>query len=116
MKTEKKQLGMLAMGVFATLLASSCCVGPLLLVSVGIGGAWVGSLQLLEPYKPFFLGAALLAMVMAYRRIYRQQIACVPGEICALPQTRLLYKILFWLVSLLILLTLGFPYVVHYFY
>ncbi|GAC1677770.1 MAG: mercuric transport protein MerT [Steroidobacteraceae bacterium] len=108
--------GTLAAGGLAAILASSCCLGPLILVSLGFSGAWIGNLSKLEPYRPMFIGAALVAMVFAYRRIYRPVADCQPGQVCALPQTRRLYKILFWIVAALILIALGFPYVVPLFY
>ena len=107
---------MLAAGGLAAVLASACCIGPLLLVSIGLGGAWVANLQLLEPYKPMFLGVALLAMIFAYRRIFRSAADCKPGEICALRQTQLTYKITFWVVIALMLIAFTFPYFAHYFY
>ena len=116
MSSNKKQIGALAMAALATLMASSCCVGPLLLVMLGLGGAWVGSLKLLEPYKYIFLAVAAIAMIMAFRRIYRPVAECLPGEVCALPRTRMIYKAAFWLVLGLIALTLMFPYVAKYFY
>ena len=116
MTAEKNQLGMLATGGLAAILASACCIGPLLLVSIGLGGAWVANLQVLEPYKPMFLGVALLAMIFAYRRIFRSAADCKPGEVCALPQTQLTYKIIFWIVIALMLIALTFPYFAHYFY
>lgn len=116
MKTEKNQIGMLAAGGLAAILASACCIGPLLLVSIGLSGAWVANLQVLEPYKPMFLGVALLAMIFAYRRIYRAAAECKPGELCALPQTQFMYKMMFWIVIALMLIALTFPYFAHYFY
>jgi mercuric ion transport protein len=106
----------LAAGGLSALLASACCLGPLLLVSVGLGGAWVGNLSALEPYRPVFIGAALVAMVFAYRRIYQPVAECAPDEVCARPQTRRAYKLLFWTVSGLVLLALGFPYLAPLFY
>jgi mercuric ion transport protein len=44
----------LVAGILAALGASACCVGPLLLLTLGIGGAWVGRLTVLEPYRPYF--------------------------------------------------------------
>lgn len=116
MKAERNQLGLLVTGGVAAILASACCIGPLLLVSVGLGGAWVSNLQVLEPFKPVFLGVSLVAMIFAFRKIYSSGNACAPGEICALPQTQLVYKILLWTVLALIQLALTFPYVAHYFY
>ena len=33
--------GALAAGDLAAILASACCLGPLVLLSLGIGGAWI---------------------------------------------------------------------------
>lgn len=37
--------------------------------------------------------------------------ACAPGEVCALPQARSAYKVLFWVVIVLVLVALLFAYV-----
>ena len=58
-----------AVGKTSTVLASACCLGPLVLITLGISGAWIGNLAALEPYRPWFIGAALVAMVFAWRRI-----------------------------------------------
>jgi mercuric ion transport protein len=121
MSVFKNQISMLVAGGVAAILASACCIGPLLLVSVGLGGAWVSNLHVLEPYKPLFLGVALIAMVLAYRKIFRPATDlkpgdCKPGQVCAMPKTRLVYKIIFGKVLALMLLTLTIPYFAHYFY
>lgn len=108
--------GALIAGGVAALLASACCLGPLLLVAVGVSGAWIGNLTLLEPYRPIFIGVALVAMFFAYRRIFRPVESCRPGEVCALPQTRRLYQVLFWIVAALVAVALAFPYVLPFFY
>ncbi len=43
----------------ATIGASLCCIGPLVLLSLGIGGAWVSSLTALTPYRPYFIGSVI---------------------------------------------------------
>lgn len=106
----------LVTGGVAALLASACCLGPLVLVGLGISGAWIGNLTALEPYRPLFLGAALLAMIFAYRRIFRPATECGPGEVCAVPQVRRAYRIVFWVVAALVLIALAFPYVLPLFY
>lgn len=45
--------------------ASLCCTIPLVLVSLGVGGAWVGSLTALAPYRWIFVTAALVALTYA---------------------------------------------------
>jgi len=116
MKQNTNVKGVLAAGGIAAILASTCCLGPLVLLALGFGGAWIGNLTKLEPYRPMFIGAALVALYFAYRRIYRPAAACEPGEVCAIPQVRTTYKLIFWIVGLLVLIALGFPYVMPFFY
>ena len=113
---ERTGSGALFVGSLAAILASTCCLGPLLLVAVGLSGAWIGNLTRLEPYRPFFIGAAVVALFFAGRRIFRPAHTCEPGEVCAVPSTRRIYKILFVTVSVLVLIALVFPYVVKLFY
>ncbi len=113
---ERTGSGALFVGGLAALLASTCCLGPLLLVAVGLSGAWIGNLTRLEPYRPFFIGAALAALFFAGRSIFRPAKACEPGEVCAAPRTRRIYKVVFGIVSVLVLIALVFPYVVKFFY
>jgi len=72
--------GALGLGGLATILASICCLGPLVLVAIGVSGAWIGNLTVLEPYRPCFIGAALVAFFFAYRRIFRPAQACKPAS------------------------------------
>ncbi len=116
MPQNKIGTGSLAAGGLAAILASTCCLGPLVLVSLGLGGAWVSNLTALEPFRSWFLGTALVALFFAYRRIFRPDVVCQPGEVCAVPATRRVYKILFWVVAALIGVGLSFPYVAPFFY
>lgn len=108
--------GALLAGALAAILASTCCLGPLVLVALGFSGAWIGNLSVLEPYRPIFVGAALLAMFFAYRRIFRPVQDCNLGEVCAVPQVRSTYEILFLIVAALVVVALAFPFVLPLFY
>ena len=103
-------------GGLAAILASTCCLGPLVLVTLGFSGAWIGNLTVMEPYRPIFIGAALVALFFAARRIYRPAAACTPGEVCAIPQVGTIYKFIFWIVAVLVLVALGLPYAMPFFY
>lgn len=116
MAEPTKGRGALAVGGFAAVLASSCCLGPLVLVTLGFSGAWIGNLTVLEPYRPVFIGAALVALFFAYRSIFRPAQACKPDEVCAVPQVRTAYKVIFWIAAALVLVALAFPYVLPLFY
>ena len=106
----------LVAGGLAAILASTCCLGPLLLVGIGFSGAWIGNLTVLEPYRPIFIGVALVALFFAARRIFRPARACKSGEICAAPQVRAIYKLIFWIVVALVVIALAYPYVLPLFY
>ena len=108
--------GTLVAGGLAAILASTCCLGPLVLVTLGVSGAWIGNLTILEPYRPIFIGVALVALYFAWRRIFRPVQECEPGEVCAVPQIRVTYKVIFWIVAVLVLIALLFPYVLPLFY
>ncbi len=116
--TKSSRSGSFALfsGGLAAILASTCCLGPLILVTLGVSGAWIGNLTLLEPYRPFFIVIALVALLVAWRSIYQPGQACKPGEVCSQPPTRHLYKCLFWTSALLTLLALVYPYFAKYFY
>ena len=113
---DKTGLRSLVAGGLATLLASTCCLGPLILITLGFSGAWIGRLTVLEPYQPIFIGAALLALFLAGKRIWRPAAQCAPGEVCALPRVRLGYQILFVGVCALLLAALLFQLIAPWFY
>ena len=108
--------GALVIGGLATILASTCCLGPLVLVMIGVSGAWIGNLTVLEPYRPIFIGAALVALFFAYRRIFPPSQACNPREVCAVPQVKTAYKITFSIVAALIGIALVLRYILPLFF
>jgi len=69
--------------VGAAVAASACCTIPLALVTMGIGGAWVGTFTAMEPYRPFFISIAVVALAFAgfreYRRAKRPDCDCDDG-------------------------------------
>ena len=88
----------LAAGSLATgVLASSCCILPLALVTAGIGGPWVAQLTALAPYQPLFLGAAAITTGYGLWRAYRKPKACVPGSLCANPVAGRFTKTILWI-------------------
>ncbi|RUL77767.1 mercuric ion transporter MerT [Dyella choica] len=106
----------LTIGGLSAILASACCLGPLVLVSIGLSGVWIGQLTRLEPLRPWFLIVSMLALVFAYRGIFRPASACGPDQVCATPAVRRVYKALFGIVAALVLIAFGFPYAAPWFY
>jgi mercuric ion transport protein len=103
-------------GAAAAIGASACCAGPLVLVLLGVGGAWGSRLVALEPYQPYFIAAALVFFGFAYYRLYLRPAKCAPGETCAVPPTRKRQKALFWGVAVLALALMSTPLYAPLFY
>jgi len=101
--------GSLTAGVLAAIGASLCCVGPLLLLTLGIGGTWIASLTALEPMRPWFIAATLLFLGLAFRRLYLQPQVCDSGALCGKPGASERQRLVFWVVALLLLALLSVP-------
>jgi mercuric ion transport protein len=93
--------------VAGALLASACCILPLALVTLGVSGAWIGSLTALEPYRPYTAAATLVLIGLGFWQVYfRRQPACAPGSYCARPESSLITKIALWSATALVVLAL----------
>ena len=72
----------LAVALGAAVAASACCTIPLLLVSLGVGGAWVGSLTAFEPFRPLFVAVAVAALGYVGWREWRAARLAASGVDC----------------------------------
>ena len=108
--------GPLIAGVIAAVGASVCCVGPLVLLALGISGAWIGNLTALEPYRPLFIGLTFLFLFLAFRKLYVVPRACPPDAACADLRVIRRQRLTFWSVSTLLLCLLLVPVVVPLLY
>jgi mercuric ion transport protein len=106
----------LAGGVLAGIGASACCVGPLLLLSLGIGGAWIGHLTALEPYRPIFIVLTTVFLGLAYRKLYLVPQSCALEDNCIAERTRHTQRILFWILAPVTLGLVASPWVLPIFY
>lgn len=114
-ETNQGRLALFTGGI-AAILASTCCLGPLILITLGFSGAWISNLTLLEPYRPLFVIASLLALFFAWRRIWRFTARCMPGQVCATSHVNRSYRLLFWLVTALVVVALIYPFLLPFFY
>lgn len=100
----------------AAFLASLCCVGPLLFVTLGIGA---GLASQFEPLRPVFTVVALGLLAVGFYVVYGRRPAataddivdpaCAPGGSCVMPRDRARDKILLWTATILTLVLLTFP-------
>lgn len=96
-------------GALAAVGASLCCVAPLVLLTLGIGGAWIGRLTAMEPYRPAFVGLTLLFLALAFRRLYLVPRVCAPDAACADARVRQRQRIIFWVIAVPLLGLLALP-------
>jgi mercuric ion transport protein len=109
--SERGTTLMAAGGLFSALAASSCCILPVVMFSLGISGAWIGNFTQLAPYQPYFLAATIVFLGTGYWLVHRaSKRACVDGEACARPLPKRLVKIVLVVATVLIVAALGFDF------
>jgi mercuric ion transport protein len=94
MKPFDAETASMGAGLVSALGASACCVLPLSLVSLGLGGAWVSRLQGLERFAPAFIGVAVVSFAYAFYRLYLRRAPCAPANACDTARRR--QRIAFW--------------------
>jgi mercuric ion transport protein len=96
-------------GLLGALAASSCCILPLVLFSLGVSGAWIGNFTQLAPYQPYFIAATTGFLGYGYWLVYRSsKLACADGGACARPLPNRLVKAGLILATILVVAALGF--------
>lgn len=103
-------------GVFTGIGASACCLGPFLLLSMGIGGAWIGNLTALEPYRPVFIVLTVLFLGWTFWKLYLVPQSCAVGDDCIADRTRKVQRILFWVLLPVVFLLVISPWILPFFY
>jgi len=101
---------MAAGGILGAILASSCCILPLLFVSVGVGGAWMGNMTAMAPYQPFFTAITFGFLGYGYYLVYWKKQECEEGEVCARPLPQKMVKLGLFFATLLVLAAMAAQY------
>ena len=94
--------------------ASICCIGPLVLATLGLGGAAIA--VSFEPYRPWFILVTAVLLGAGFFQAYRRLPAgaCGPDGACEMSARRRRMRSALWIVSLIVLAALTFPYYVIY--
>ena len=99
-------------GILGALGASSCCILPLALFSLGIGGAWVGNLSALAPYQPAIVAATVGLLGYGYYLVYwKAKQSCALNAACARPLPNRSVKLGLWSATVLVAAAFAFNYV-----
>ncbi|TDX28378.1 mercuric ion transport protein [Modicisalibacter xianhensis] len=117
--TQTRRKSLLASGsVIGAILVSSCCILPLVLISLGVTGAWMSNLTALEPYQPYFLVFTLAMLGVGFYNVYRKPKntfgtdGCGTSGYCGTSLADSVIKIALWSATALVVLALAWPYIV----
>ena len=94
------------MGAIGAVLASSCCILPFALLMLGVSGAWIGSLTVLEPYKEYFALIALGFLGVGFWQVYLKPKKQCDDGYCATPKSNYVIKTVLWVSFVLVFLAL----------
>jgi mercuric ion transport protein len=101
----------------AALLASSCCIGPLLLVTLGVSGAWIGKLTALEPYQTMFVLITFTFLALGFWQVhFKPARACKDDDACSRPISSRLVKTALWVATVLVVSAVTIDYWAPLFY
>ena len=91
------------------LLASVCCLGPVVLSTLGLSALGVSAA--FQPLRPYLLGVTALLLSVGFYFAYFRQPVCAPGETCAVqnPKLRRANRGLLWVATLAVLTVALFP-------
>lgn len=94
--------------ILAAILASSCCLGPLILAGLGIGS--IGIFSSLEKYRHLFMIATFAFIGMAFYLAYRKKKS---EECCDINKVKMdrIKKVSLWVISVIAVCLLLFPYI-----
>jgi mercuric ion transport protein len=101
-------------GVIAGFVASICCIGPLVLVALGLGGAAAGLIEFFTPLRPVFIGLALLFLGFAAYRLFIAPTVCATGTACADPRSLRNQRLLFIGSVIVVAALVAFPWYAVY--
>jgi mercuric ion transport protein len=117
-RRERQGVGGVVLAVAAlaaAVVAASCCVVPFVLVTLGIGGAWIASLTALGPFQPLALGVSAAALAGALIGVYRRpKAACGTSRCAATPASRFARTGL-WLAAAVAALAFAWPLLARFF-
>jgi mercuric ion transport protein len=110
-------LGLVAVAVASSIIASTCCVVPLVLVLLGITGAWMVNLTSLQHVTPVFVVVALGTIGWAGYLVFQPVPQCSsPEEGAACKRNRGIMRRVYLASVVFIAALLLFPLIAPYFY
>lgn len=116
MNNPRWTISALGGAIIGAITASLCCIGPLLLLALGISGAWISAFTQLEFLRPIGIVITLIFLMLAFWRLYLTPQRCSIDKPCAKPGNLRVQRLIFWVITLLLILLLTFPWYAFLFY
>jgi mercuric ion transport protein len=94
-------------GIIAAIIASLCCIGPVLVALIGVGS--IGAFAAFESFRPYLIGLTVALLALAFYLTYRKrEVICEDGS-CKIESAGKWNKIAVWLATLVAAVAIAFP-------
>jgi hypothetical protein len=95
--------------IFAAIIASFCCILPIVFALTGF--SILGASALFDSWRPYLLGLTFGLLGLGFYFAYRpRREQCAPGSACAIPATNRSGRLMLWLATVAVALFAAFPY------
>ncbi len=91
--------------VAASLLAASCCIGPVIFIVFGTSVGFLSKLMVLDPLRPYMLGAAFLMLGYSFWKLYLKKVDC---NCEADFRTRRIARMIFWTATVALVVSVSY--------
>lgn len=109
MKLVSWEKGTLLGAVIAAIAASLCCIGPLVLLAFGMGGAWLSTYTQLPWLRPVSIVVACALLILTFWKLYITPKHCADDGRCTQSKSLRIQRIIFWIIAVLVFLLVAFP-------
>lgn len=115
MSTKKTSKNVAYTGLFAAIAASSCCIPPVIALIAGVGGS-ASALSWMEPFRPYLIGLAIIAIGYAWYNYLKPINADNCG--CEIDEKPKWFQTKGFLIAITLFaaISISFPYYSHIFY
>jgi copper chaperone CopZ len=111
---EKSKLPIIG-GVITAIIASLCCIGPVVVALIGVGS--IGAFSVFEAYRPYLIGLTAAILGLAFYLTYRKREVKCEDSTCPegmdshkVESAGKWNKIAVWLVTFIAAVAIAFPY------
>lgn len=113
-KIENKSGWLVGGGIVASIIASLCCIGPLILTVLGVSGA--AALAKFDVIRIPMIILVITIFLFTGVLLFRKRNHCEPGSICADPRKFKKIMIFYWIGLVVALLGITSPQWIARFY